>query len=168
VSGSTVTLRRPGRDDVTLTGHRGAVLSVEISRDGSRVVTASKDSDARLWDARTGKPLWVLRNHSGTVFDASFSPNGRWVVTGGPTTAGLWDTAEREFLFFLQGHKGPVRAAEFTSPTRIVTRGDDGIRVYLCDICGGLHELVALAEQRLATTRRTLSADERLTYLGER
>jgi WD40 repeat protein len=167
VSGSTVTLRLHGRN-VTLTGHRDDVLSVEVSRDGSRVVTASKDGDARLWDARTGEPLWVLRGHSGTVFDASFSPNGRFVVTGGPTTAGVWDTAAHERFYFLQGHRGPVRAAMFSSPTRIVTRGDDGIRVYVCDICGGLHELVALAEQRLATTDRKLSADERLKYLGER
>ena len=87
VKGSVVTLRLPS-GDVTLTGHRDDVLSVEVSRDGSRVVTASKDGDARIWDARTGESLWVLRGHSGTVFDASFSPNGRWVVTGGPTTAG--------------------------------------------------------------------------------
>jgi WD40 repeat protein len=144
------------------------VLSVEFSRDDSRVVTASKDGDARLWDARTGRLLWVLRRHSGTVFDASFSPNGRWVVTGGRTTAGLWDTAEREFVYFLRGDGGPIRAAMFSSPTRIVTRGDDGVRVYECEICGGLHKLVALAEQRLATTRRKLSAEERSTYLGER
>jgi hypothetical protein len=167
VSGSTVTLRLHGRV-VTLTGHRGKVLSVEVSRDGSRVVTASKDGDARLWDARTGEPLWVLRGHSGTVFDASFSPNGRFVVTGGPTTAGVWDTKARERFYFLRGDGGPVRAAAFSSPTRIVTRGDDGVRDYVCDICGGLRELLALAEQRLATTRRGLSADERQLYLGER
>jgi WD40 repeat protein len=167
VSGSTVTLRLRGRS-VTLTGHRDDVLSVEVSRDGSRVVTASKDGDARLWDARTGKWLWVLRGHAGTVFDASFSPNGRWVVTGGPTTAGLWDTKAHERVYFLRGDGGPVRAAAFSTPTRIITRGDDGVRAFVCDTCGGLQSLLTLAEQRLATTRRKLSAEERLTYLGER
>ena len=165
VKGSVVTLRLPW-GKVTLTGHRGDVLSVELSRDNSRVVTASKDGDARLWNARTGDPVWVLRGHSGTVFDASFSPNGRFVVTGGPTTAGVWDTVTHERFFFLQGHRGPVRAAMFSSPTRIVTRGADGVRTYVCDICGGLRALLALADQRLAETGRELSADERAEYLG--
>ena len=151
---------------MTLTGHRGDVLSVELSRDNSRVVTASKDGDARLWNARTGDPVWVFRGHSGTVFDASFSPNGRFVVTGGPTTAGVWDTVTHEHFFFLQGHRGPVRAAMFSSPTRIVTRGADGVRTYVCDICGGLRALLALADQRLAETGRELSAEERVEYLG--
>ena len=103
----------------------------------------------------------MLRGHGGTVFDASFSPNGRFVVTGGPATAGVWDTVTRERLYFLQGHEGPVRAAAFSSPTRIVTRGDDGVRTYVCDVCGGLRQLVALAERRLAATSRELSSDER-------
>jgi WD40 repeat protein len=167
VKGSVVTLRIHGRV-LTLSGHRDDVLSVEVSGDGSRVVTASKDGDARVWDARTGETISVLSGHFGTVFDASFSPNGRWVVTGGPTTAGVWDATAGEHVYFLQGHGGPVRAASFASATRIVTRGDDGMRAYFCDICGGLEELVALAERRLSKTGRTLSRAERLTYLGER
>jgi WD40 repeat protein len=153
VKGSVVILRMPW-GVVTLTGHRNDVLSVEVSRDNSRVVTASKDGDARLWNARTGETIWVVRGHGGTVFDASFSPNGRFVVTGGPTTAGVWDTVSRDRRYFLQGHKGPVRAAAFSSPTRIVTRGDDGVRTYVCDICGGLRSLLALAERRLRATGR--------------
>ena len=167
VKGSVVALRIHGRE-VTLTGNRDDVLSIEVSRDGSRVATASKDGDARIWDARTGKTLFALSGHFGTVFDASFSPNGRWVVTGGPTTAGLWDATTGERVFFLQGHGGPVRAAAFTSPTRIVTRGDDGVRAYVCDTCGGLQALLAVAERRLSGTGRDLSPDERLKYLGER
>ena len=165
VAGSVVTLRMPW-GEVTLTGHRDDVLSVEVSRDNSRVVTASEDGDARLWDARTGDSVWVLRGHGGTVFDASFSPNGRFVVTGGPRTAGVWDTVTRERLYLLQGPEAPVRAAAFVSAKRIVTRGKDGVRTYVCDICGGLRSLVALAERRLATTHRELKPEERLRYLG--
>jgi WD40 repeat protein len=165
IEGAVVMLRIHGRE-VSFVGHRDDVLSVEVSPDGSRVVTASKDGDARIWDARTGRPLVVLSGHFGTVFDASFSPNGRWVVTGGPATAGLWDVVTGERNLFLQGHGGPVRAAAFTSPTRIVTRGDDGVRTYLCDTCGDLRALLALAQQRLSATGRVLSRDERVRFLG--
>jgi WD40 repeat protein len=167
LKGAVVALRIHGRE-LTLRGHRDDVSSVEVSRDGSRVVTASVDGDVRIWDARTGKSMTALVGHVGTVFDASFSPNGRWVVTGGPTAAGLWDATTGERIYFLQGHGGPVRAAAFTSPTRIVTSGADGVRAYLCDICGGLKRLLSLAERRLARTGRTLSPTDRLRYLGQR
>jgi WD40 repeat protein len=167
IQGSIVILQLHGRE-LRLTGHTDDVLSVEVSRDGSRVVTASRDGDARIWDARTGKTIWTLRGHGGTVFDASFSPDGRLVVTGGPTTAGLWDAATGERIYFLRGHDGPVLAAAFSSPTRIVTRGHDGVRTFECDTCGDLAALLALAERRLSATGRTLTPDERKRYFGER
>jgi WD40 repeat protein len=151
---------------VTLSGHRDDVVSVELSRDGSRVVTASVDGDARIWDARTGETLFVLSGHFGTVNDASFSPTGRWVVTGGPGSAGLWDATTGQMVTFLRNRGRPVRTAAFTTPTRIVTSGDDGVRTYLCDTCGDLAALLALAEHRLAGTSRELTRAERARYLG--
>jgi len=165
VTGRLVRLRVGGRT-VTLDGHTDDVLSVEVSGDASRVVTASRDGDARIWDARTGESLHVLRGHGGIVFDASFSPNGHWVVTAGPATAGLWDARTGERIYFLQGHKGPLRAAAFSGPTLIVTRGADGVRSFDCDTCGDLAALRELAEQRLEATGRTLSPAERRLYLG--
>ena len=166
IDGSTVSLTLNGRE-LTLAGHTDDVLSVEVSRDGSRVVTASEDGDARVWNARTGETIWTLRGHGGTVFDASFSPDGRLVVTGGPITAGLWDAATGEKIYFLQGHNGPVLAAAFSSPTRIITRGRDGVRTFECDTCGDLAALLALADRRLSATGRVLKPDERARYLGD-
>ena len=153
---------------VELVGHRDDVLSVEFSPDGGRVVTASVDGDARIWNARTGRTIRVLSGHGGTVFDASFSPDGTWVVTGGPATAGLWLASTGERWYFLRGDESPVRAAAFDSERRIVTLGSDGVRAYDCDVCGGLGSLVALADKRLEGTGRELTQRERLTYLGER
>jgi WD40 repeat protein len=38
----------------TLTGHRGTVYSVAISRDGKRVVSGSEDALVKIWDFGTG------------------------------------------------------------------------------------------------------------------
>jgi WD40 repeat protein len=165
ISGPDVVLRRPG-SEVTLSGHRDDVLSVEVSPDGSRVVTASVDGDARIWDARTGDTLFVLSGHFGTVNDASFSPTGRWVVTGGPGSAGLWDATTGQKITFLRNRGRPVRTAAFASATRIVTSGDDGVRTYLCDTCGNLDALLAVAEHRLAVTGRVLEPAERARFLA--
>ena len=94
----------------------------------------------------------ILGGHLGAVFDASFSPDGRWVVTAGPTKAGLWDATTGRFLYFLQGQRGPLRAAAFDSPTRIVTSEADGVQAYVCDTCGGRDALLRQAETRLRET----------------
>ena len=47
-----------------------------------------------------------------------------------------------------------------------MTGGADGtVRTYGCEICGGVDDLLALAESRLAGTRRELTQDEREHYL---
>ena len=162
-----VLLRRADGRVLRLVGHRGPVMSVRLSRDGKRVVTASRDNDARIWDARTGALLFTLRGHFGVVRDASFSPDGRWVVTAGPQTAGLWYAASGTLVFLLHGHDKPFSAAAFDSTgTRIVTGGLDGqVRYYLCEICVKGPALLRLAERRLSSTGRTLSAAERGRYL---
>ena len=43
------------------------VSSAAFSPDGKRIVTASWDKTARVWDAATGKPIGELRGHEERV-----------------------------------------------------------------------------------------------------
>jgi WD40 repeat protein len=167
IRGDTVAVRSGGESTI-LRGHRERVTSAEFSPDGARIVTSSRDGEARIWDVATGETAHTLVGHRRAVNDASFSPNGRWVVTAGSSTAGLWDVKTGALVFYLRGHRGPATSATF-DPTGlvIVTGGLDGtVRRYLCSVCGDLEELVALAEERLAATGRELTTDERDRYLG--
>jgi hypothetical protein len=56
-----------------LDGHSGPVVSAAFSGDGKRVVTASFDKSARIWDAENGKEIAVLKGHDGAVLSAAFS-----------------------------------------------------------------------------------------------
>ena len=72
--------------------HQAAVESAAFSPDGTRVVTASEDNTARVWDAATGKPLTRSLEHQDWVWSAAFSPDGTRVVTASEDqTARLWD-----------------------------------------------------------------------------
>ena len=73
---------------------KSIVNSAQFSPDGQRVVTASWDKTARLWDAASGKPIGEPMKHEDSVNSAQFSPDGQRVVTAsGDKTARLWDAA---------------------------------------------------------------------------
>ena len=80
------------RDRRALKGHDEAVCSAAFSPDGKRVVTASEDNTARVWDAETGAELAALKGHADVVNSAAFSPDGKRVVTASSdNTARIWD-----------------------------------------------------------------------------
>src|SRR5271170_6612639 len=95
--------------------------------DGTRVVTASADKTARLWDTATGAPIAILRGHEGEVSSAAFSLDGARVVTASAdNTARLWDAATGTAIAILRGHEGGVASAAFSPDgTRIVTAARD-------------------------------------------
>jgi WD40 repeat protein len=168
IDGKTVVVSGGGGQTVRLEGHRNDVTSVAFSDDGTRIVTASIDHDVRTWNARTGAPLRLVRVHFAIVSDARFSPDGRWIATAGPVTSALVDAETGRLAFYLRGHEGKLTTVAFAPDgTQIATGGVDGtVRLYGCDICGGVDDLVALADSRLARTGRTLTDAERERYLG--
>src|SRR5262249_50667427 len=94
---------------------------------GRRVVTASDDGTARLWDAADGRPLATLR-HRGPIVQAVFDAAGELVATASADgTARVWDAATGHLIASLVGHSAPVRAVEFApGGWRLVTASWDG------------------------------------------
>ena len=85
--------------------------SAAFSPDGRRIVTASDDKTARIWDAANGQPIGEpLRGHDGAVMSAAFSPDGKRIVTASADkTARVWDAATGQPIGEpLRGHQGAV------------------------------------------------------------
>jgi WD40 repeat protein len=107
--------------------HHGFVVSAAFSSDGTRVVTASHDRTARVWDTATGKPITNPLEHQGEVRSAAFSPDGTRVVTASDDrTARVWDAATGKPITSPLEHQGEVRSAAFSPDgTRVVTASHD-------------------------------------------
>ncbi len=108
---------------VTLIGHAAAVNRAAFSPDGTRVVTASDDRTARVWDARTGAPVTPPLPHQGAVTAVAFSPDGTRVVTASSdTVARVWDARTGALVTPPLVHQDAVAIAAFSPDgTRVVT-----------------------------------------------
>jgi WD40 repeat protein len=85
-----------------LTGHTDSIRQAAFSPDGQRVVTASEDLSARIWDVRSGTELTRFA-HNEKVWFAAFSPDGRRVVTAsGDNVARIWDSSSGKVLVALE------------------------------------------------------------------
>ena len=118
-----------------LNGHKGPVLDVAISANSRKLVTASEDGTARLWDLTADDPSQTaveLRGHKGLVTLAAISTDNRYLVTASSDKAArLWDlTADdpSQTAVELRGHKNPVTVAAISADSRyLVTASNDDL-----------------------------------------
>lgn len=79
---STAAWMAAAAEPVVLRGHLSDIFMAAFTPDGGRVVTASADETARLWDASNGLELRRFEGHTGPVSCLSVSGDGRTLVTG--------------------------------------------------------------------------------------
>ncbi|WP_437963942.1 protein kinase [Sorangium sp. So ce260] len=119
--------------------HPDGVLDADYSPDGKRIITASWDKTARVWNADgAGEPL-VLRGHEDRVYSAAFSPDGKRIVTASwDRTARVWNADGAGEPVVLRGHEDRVYSAAFSPDgKRIVTGSSDNTaRVWSADGTG--------------------------------
>lgn len=65
-----------GQELLLQEGHSKEVYAIGWQDDGALVATGGLDAIARVWDARTGKTVWVLDGHVKQITAIDWSPNG--------------------------------------------------------------------------------------------
>lgn len=140
--GETIVLhfrhKKPEVWDVQLTnrlfeleGHTHILSSLDFSHDGKRILTASYDGTARLWDGLDGTEMAVFGGHRDEVHLAVFSDEEKSVVTASKDgTIRYWRTEPDRMnsTMVLRGHaKSYLKAIFSPGGDRVATISADGI-----------------------------------------
>ena len=149
--------------DVILVGHLGAIIGLSFNADGSRILTASEDKTARLWDASTGLCLRILKDDQVYIHSAAFSADGTRVVASardGPELA--WSASSGAPLQILpNGKESPsVAARHGRNEKRLVVAPEGNARNRGCgDRCRthGSGERRRFDRRRRSQSRRVAS-----------
>lgn len=113
--------------------HSGGVNCANFNRDGSLVITSSKDRRnlVRIWNANNGQLITELAGHTKPINWVSFDPRDRYAVSVGDDSIGIiWDLKKSEAVRTLIAHKDIIRTANFSpSGDYIITASNDGTAI---------------------------------------
>jgi WD40 repeat protein len=108
----------------------------------------------RILRPSDGAEIGLLRGHTDIVNSARFSPEGDLIVTAGEDgTARVWQAATNGTVAVVTPSRSPAVDAMLAADGRLVTVGDDGVRLYACEPCLQPARLRALAKDRLTSAR---------------
>ena len=132
----------------------------------SRLPNGEIDSCVRVWDNDTGELLVVIAGHLGPVARATFSPDGRHILSASwDGTVKVWDAESGACLLTLEGHEAePPEAIYSPDGCYIATASNDmDIRLWTGD---GVR-LATFAEHSAKVARLAFSPDGRTLASGD-
>jgi WD40 repeat protein len=114
------TLEYSAGQEVAQWHHLGTVHRLRVSADGSRILSASFDNTARLWDPERDVAVGPAFEHQAAVWAVAFSPDGRIATACDDNVVRVWRPAPGQSVREVQHEMGFDHAAIFSPDGRYV------------------------------------------------
>ncbi len=114
-------------------GHKSQILSIDISKDSSLLVSGGKDSTIAIWNYRTNTLIKSLHIQKAIVTSLSISPDNRYLVSGGTNhKVILYDLNENKIVNEFTAHTREITAVKFSPASNLFasSAGDELIHLY--------------------------------------
>jgi WD40 repeat protein len=122
------------------------VMSLALSRDGTRVLTGTKKGGLYLWDIDQRELILQLPGHRSAVMTVSLTPDNQLAISGGyDKSVKLWDINTRTLIDNLSPpHEGVVYATAISpdGTMAITASGDRKLRVWNLKTGTAIGELI--------------------------
>ncbi|OVA05157.1 WD40 repeat [Macleaya cordata] len=133
------------RNEVTMTlqGHSDTITGMQLSPDGSYLLTNAMDCSLRIWDLRPYAPqnrcVKIFTGHQHNfeknLLKCGWSPDGSKVTAGSADRmVYIWDTTSRRILYMLPGHTGSVNECVFHPNEPVIGSCSSDKQIYLGEI----------------------------------
>ena len=154
------------------TAHGGPIKGLVYSEKLGLLVSTSFDYTAVVWDSGSMKELKQLIGHNAAVNTAAFSPDGRWLATGGDDNQILlWDVSKlrdpqlEPVPILLDGHTAKVVDLAFSADGKYLASASWDRRVGIWDISALKLKRYLSGHQGPVNTAQ-FSGDGRYVYSG--
>ena len=129
-----------GKETKCIKPHSASVNSIQFSKDLTMFITASKDTTAKIFDAKTLQCIRTIKSDC-PLNAAAFSPLFQHCMVGGGLDASLvtthrgghfevdfYNMVYGDYLGHVKGHFGPVNALAFSPNGKMfASGGEEGI-----------------------------------------